>query len=111
LRHGSAKDYTAIQIFMKIFVTSSACVLLAEGRKPRAVSSTFQLTDPPVMYHGNISTSAFADSHAEFHKWTDPKLIAAGQSEARGNHVPYATFQPNNLGKSALNTYSEDLGQ
>jgi len=34
--------------------------------------SRFTWTDPPVMYHGNISTCAFAGGHAEFHKWTDP---------------------------------------
>jgi prepilin-type N-terminal cleavage/methylation domain-containing protein len=48
----------------------------------------FTWTDPPVMYHGNVSTSAFSDGHAEFHKWTDPILIAAGQDEARGIHAP-----------------------
>jgi prepilin-type N-terminal cleavage/methylation domain-containing protein/prepilin-type processing-associated H-X9-DG protein len=53
--------------------------------------SRFTWTDPPVIYHGNVSTCAFADGHAEFHKWTDPKLIAAGQSEARGIHAAYPT--------------------
>jgi len=51
--------------------------------------SRFAWTDPPVMYHGNISTCAFAGGHAEFHKWTDPNLIAAGQDEARGVHAAY----------------------
>jgi prepilin-type processing-associated H-X9-DG protein len=49
----------------------------------------FTWTDPPVMYHGNVSTCAFADSHAESHKWNDPALIAAGQSEAHGIHAAY----------------------
>jgi prepilin-type N-terminal cleavage/methylation domain-containing protein/prepilin-type processing-associated H-X9-DG protein len=51
--------------------------------------STFTWTDPPVIYHGDVSTCAFADGHSEFHKWTDPALIAAGQSEARGVHAAY----------------------
>jgi prepilin-type N-terminal cleavage/methylation domain-containing protein len=51
--------------------------------------SSFTWTDPPVMYHGAVSTCAFADGHSEFHKWTDPVLIAAGQSEARGIHAAY----------------------
>jgi prepilin-type processing-associated H-X9-DG protein len=38
------------------------------------------------MYHGNISTFAFADAHVEFHKWTDPKLIQAGLLSASGNN-------------------------
>lgn len=52
-------------------------------------SQKFNWVDPPAMYHGNVGTSAFADGHAEFHKWTDPILIAAGQKEAQGIHVPY----------------------
>jgi prepilin-type N-terminal cleavage/methylation domain-containing protein/prepilin-type processing-associated H-X9-DG protein len=54
-----------------------------------AAPQRFTWTDPPVMYHGNVSTCAFADGHAEFHKWTDPKLITAGKSEARGIHAAY----------------------
>lgn len=47
------------------------------------------VTDPPVMYHGNVSTCAMADSHVESHKWTNPNLIIAGQKEAKGIHAPY----------------------
>jgi type II secretory pathway pseudopilin PulG len=49
----------------------------------------FTWTDPPVMYHGAVSTCNFADSHAESHKWLDPALINAGQSEAIGIHAAY----------------------
>jgi prepilin-type N-terminal cleavage/methylation domain-containing protein len=49
----------------------------------------FSWVDPPAMYHGNVSTCALADGHAEFHKWTDPILIAAGRKEAQGIHAPY----------------------
>ena len=30
-------------------------------------------------YHGNVSTMAFADGHAEYHKWTDPVVLFAGK--------------------------------
>ena len=40
--------------------------------------------DAPAMYHGNINTFSFADGHAAYHKWTDPKIIAAGQQAASG---------------------------
>jgi hypothetical protein len=43
------------------------------------------------MYHGNVSTMEFADGHAEFHKWTDPALIAYGKAAALGT-VPSTPF-------------------
>jgi hypothetical protein len=49
---------------------------------------SFTWEDPPAIYHGNVSTCALADGHAEFHKWTDPILIAAGQQESHGIHAP-----------------------
>jgi type II secretory pathway pseudopilin PulG len=44
----------------------------------------FDWQDPPAMSHINVDTISFADGHAELHKWTDPAIIAAGQSAARG---------------------------
>jgi prepilin-type N-terminal cleavage/methylation domain-containing protein len=40
--------------------------------------------DAPAMYHGNINTFSFADGHSAYHKWTDPKIIAAGKQAAAG---------------------------
>ena len=40
--------------------------------------------DPPAMYHGDISTHGFADSHAEPHKWTHDVVIKAGRDAANG---------------------------
>ena len=45
---------------------------------------SFQWIDPPAMYHGNLNTFSFADSHAETHKWRDAGLIKAGQQAASG---------------------------
>lgn len=49
-----------------------------------------QWYDPPAMYHGDVSTVAFCDGHAESHKWTDASIVAAGKRAASG--VPTATF-------------------
>ncbi len=40
--------------------------------------------DPIAMYHININTFAFADGHAETHKWLDPIIIKAGLLAASG---------------------------
>jgi prepilin-type N-terminal cleavage/methylation domain-containing protein/prepilin-type processing-associated H-X9-DG protein len=45
---------------------------------------SFQWVDPPAMYHGNVNTFAFADGHAEYKKWRDGQLVAAGKQAANG---------------------------
>ena len=47
-------------------------------------AGTFGWNDAPAMYHGNLSTAAFADAHAEYHKWLDPVIIQAGLAAAAG---------------------------
>jgi prepilin-type N-terminal cleavage/methylation domain-containing protein len=47
-------------------------------------NGSFIWQDPPAMYHGNINTFAFADGHAEAHKWTDGTIITAGTQAAAG---------------------------
>jgi prepilin-type N-terminal cleavage/methylation domain-containing protein/prepilin-type processing-associated H-X9-DG protein len=49
---------------------------------------SFTWADPPAMYHGNVSTAAFCDGHAESHKWADGSIIAAGKKAASGGAVP-----------------------
>jgi len=44
----------------------------------------FRWDDAVAMFHGNVSTFAFADSHAESHKWRDPEIINAGKKAASG---------------------------
>ena len=41
--------------------------------------------DPFAIFHGEVSTFAFADGHAEHHKWTDPRTIEAAKQAAQGN--------------------------
>jgi prepilin-type processing-associated H-X9-DG protein/prepilin-type N-terminal cleavage/methylation domain-containing protein len=45
---------------------------------------SFVWDDPPALYHGNTSSFAFADGHAEHHKWSDSSIIAAGLNAAKG---------------------------
>src|SRR5208337_4063629 len=40
--------------------------------------SSFAWQNPPALWHLNVNSIAFADGHAELHKWTDAALIAAG---------------------------------
>jgi prepilin-type N-terminal cleavage/methylation domain-containing protein/prepilin-type processing-associated H-X9-DG protein len=48
----------------------------------------FTWTDVPALYHGNVCTVAFADGHAESHKWRDGNLIKYGVSVTSGTVVP-----------------------
>ena len=50
-------------------------------------NGSFIWQDAPAMYHGNIDTFAFADSHAEPHKWTDGAIITAGKQAAGGVQI------------------------
>ncbi len=45
------------------------------------------------MYHGNVSTYGFADSHVESHKWLDGAVVNAGIQAAHGNNMG-VTFTP-----------------
>ncbi len=45
---------------------------------------SFTWEDPLPMYHGNVSTSAFADGHAEAYTWGDQAIISYGLKVAAG---------------------------
>jgi len=53
-----------------------------------SANQSFTWADPPAMYHGNVSTVAFADGHCESHKWLDNSVINAGKQAASGVAVP-----------------------
>ena len=55
-------------------------------------SQSFDWVDPVPMYHGNVSTSAFVDGHAEAYTWGDSALITYGKSAAAGS--PNFNFTP-----------------
>jgi prepilin-type N-terminal cleavage/methylation domain-containing protein/prepilin-type processing-associated H-X9-DG protein len=54
-------------------------------------NQSFTWGDPPAMYHGNVSTVAFADGHCESHKWIDGSIVDAGKKAASGVAVPSFT--------------------
>jgi type II secretory pathway pseudopilin PulG len=45
---------------------------------------SFAWQSPLAFWHQNVDSIAFADGHAELHKWSDPTLIIAGQVAAHG---------------------------
>ena len=55
----------------------------------RSPTAPYQVGDLPAIYHGNSSsTFAYADGHAEPHRWRDAKFIAltSAQTTLPGNH-------------------------
>lgn len=54
--------------------------------------SGFSWSDPVPMYHGNVSTFAFADGHAESHKWVNGKIVVAGIAAANGQTFDVSQF-------------------
>ena len=52
-----------------------------------AAAGSFLWSDAPAMFHGNDSTVAFADGHAELHAWQSAALISAGLASANGVNV------------------------
>jgi prepilin-type N-terminal cleavage/methylation domain-containing protein/prepilin-type processing-associated H-X9-DG protein len=53
------------------------------------LTSGFHYEDLFATYHGNVGTFAFADGHAEAHKWTDPNVIKSGQAANRTGVAAY----------------------
>jgi len=48
------------------------------------VEDSFEWQDPPAVSHIDVNSVAFADAHAELHRWTDSEVITAGRGAARG---------------------------
>ena len=79
---GSREKYLKTTDFIKLRNTE-AIIFLDERPEQindgwfRAPTSATVVEDLPAIYHGNSSSSfAYADGHAELHKWTDPRFIA-----------------------------------
>ena len=45
--------------------------------------------DPFAIFHGTVSSFAFADGHAEHHSWSDQKTIEAARKSAQGTRSFY----------------------
>ena len=57
-----------------------------------AAAGTFTWSDPLPMFHGNVSTFAFADGHSESHKWLDGKIVTQGRIAATGQAADTTQF-------------------
>jgi prepilin-type N-terminal cleavage/methylation domain-containing protein/prepilin-type processing-associated H-X9-DG protein len=66
--------------------------------KVPSVSPINQWEDIFAMYHGNVGTFAFADGHAEAHRWHDNYLIGAGFAAIKLGSVVYDYAQYNSAG-------------
>jgi hypothetical protein len=55
--------------------------------------SLFQLVDYPASYNNRAAALTFADSHAEFHRWADPRTTT---NLAPGVLLPLNIPSPNN---------------
>jgi len=53
-------------------------------------ATSFGYVDLIATYHGNVGTIAFADGHAEAHKWTDSVILAAGKSANQSGVTVYS---------------------
>jgi prepilin-type N-terminal cleavage/methylation domain-containing protein len=57
-------------------------------------AGNFGWSDSIPLYHGNINTYAFADGRTEFHKWTDPAIIANGIKADNSTTAQMGTWDP-----------------
>jgi prepilin-type N-terminal cleavage/methylation domain-containing protein/prepilin-type processing-associated H-X9-DG protein len=77
---------------------------------PGVTPSSFPYEDIFATYHGNVGTFAFADSHAESHKWLDKDVIAIGKLANQGNTLCYAYRSGDNaLGRTPAFTGTADV--
>jgi prepilin-type N-terminal cleavage/methylation domain-containing protein/prepilin-type processing-associated H-X9-DG protein len=98
--YGAANSYsklTTIQSSSSTFVFTEDCQTTIGGKGPPGKGfnlGTWAITwngngptyftwlDPVPQYHGNVNTYAFADGHAESHKWLSGNIIQAGKAAA-----------------------------
>jgi prepilin-type N-terminal cleavage/methylation domain-containing protein len=60
-------------------------------------AQSFAGVDAVPMYHGNVSTFGFADSHVEYHRYVDPAVIQAGIRAANQTPPGGVTFTAGTL--------------
>jgi prepilin-type N-terminal cleavage/methylation domain-containing protein len=78
---------------------------------PGVTPTQFPYEDIFATYHGNVGTFAFADSHAEFHKWLDKDVIAIGKLANMPNTLCYAYRSGDNaLGRTPAFSGTPDAG-
>jgi len=47
-------------------------------------ATSFTWADPVAIFHGDVNTECFSDGHVEYHKWSDPLILAAGKQASLG---------------------------
>jgi len=78
---------------------------------PCVTPSSFPYEDIFGTYHGDVGTFAFADSHAESHKWQDKDVVAIGKLANMPNTLCYAYRSGDNaLGRTPSFTGTSDVG-
>lgn len=80
------KYVTPIKLRMKIKEPANRMVFLDDGGTcPSAMggwtvwATKFSWWDPPPVRHGDGTQFSFADGHAEYHKWNDPRTLEFGK--------------------------------
>ena len=107
--NNTCKKFSDVQASSSTFMFTEDCQTTINGRGPPSsgynlgtwvitwngtAPSYFTWEDPVPQYHGNVSTYAFTDGHAEYHKWLNAavilngKLAAAAQSYNVGYVAP-----------------------
>jgi prepilin-type N-terminal cleavage/methylation domain-containing protein/prepilin-type processing-associated H-X9-DG protein len=86
----------------------SDCFVIAEQADSRGYNAgafdsssqgnptTYGWEDLLATYHGNVGTFAFADGHADAHKWTDGAIISVGKLVNQPNVLAYAYLSGDN---------------
>jgi prepilin-type N-terminal cleavage/methylation domain-containing protein len=83
---------------MSTVETPSEAMVLLEEADPRGnnkgtwvidVKPAPGWVDPFAIFHGNVSTISFADSHAESHTWRDAEVIKAAKASSEGRESFY----------------------
>ncbi len=82
----SSMGATMIKRRMNITDAAYRCVFLDDGGTcPSALggwtvyANQYQWWDPPPVRHGDGTNFSFADGHADYHKWKDPRTIEFGK--------------------------------
>ena len=55
-------------------------------------TATFSWVIPPALFHGTVSTVAFADGSAGTHRWQDERVIQAGRKAATGQNPSFGAY-------------------
>src|SRR6185437_3701916 len=72
--------------------------------------TSFPYEDLFATYHVNVGTFAFADGHAESHKWLDKDVIGVGKLANMPNTVCYAYGGDNAINGSPARSGTADVG-